>query len=98
MRTDRLAIAVYRQPGYLWSVGVVAVIRGDVGAAFDVTVCTLLKQLPRAAPETRVRVRVPGPQWEFCPALIRHERGGETYTLLTVGDSDEMCRFLAAAG
>ncbi len=94
--TDRLAIAIYRQPEYLWSVGVVAVIRGDAGAVFDVTACTLLKQLPLPT-EGGVRVSLPGPKWQMCSSFSRPNVGGETYTVVTVGDSDQMCRFLDRA-
>ena len=41
---DRLAIAIYQNKTTLWSIGVVAVVRGDVGAVVSVAICALAKQ------------------------------------------------------
>ena len=94
-QTDRLAIAIYQQPAYRWSVGVVAVIRGHIGAGVDVSRCYITSQvIPKSDSPGPPQ---PGPQWEICADASRPTARGEVYTVLTVGDSDVMCQFLALA-
>src|SRR5262249_9149142 len=50
--TDRLAIALYQDRAFRWSVGAVAVIRGRFRAILDVSICVLVNQLPFAVPLT----------------------------------------------
>ncbi len=94
-QTDRLAIAIYQQPAYRWSVGVVAVIRGHIGATAEVAACYITSQvIPRVQQPSQTQL---GPQWKICADASRPTERGEVYTVLTVGDSDVMCQFLAEA-
>jgi hypothetical protein len=44
-RTDRLSIGIYQNQSRLWSVGVVAVVRGDIDAVASVALCYLIDQI-----------------------------------------------------
>jgi hypothetical protein len=87
--TDRLALEIYQDRKFQWSIGVVAVIRGDVGALVDTAKCFLRKQLPF---DPRPQVIAPEePQPDFCLEGRVRDRGGERYTVLWLGSSDFMC-------
>ncbi|GEM_PF-2895045 len=89
--TDRLAIAIYQNHATLWSVGVVAVVRGDLGAALDTSVCFLRKQLSPPGSDASYVSGPAGPQPTFCFDAVSRTRGGERYTVMWVGSSDFMC-------
>ncbi|MGI5127395.1 hypothetical protein ACQEVB_11350 [Pseudonocardia sp. CA-107938] len=94
--TDHLAVRLYQQDGYAWSVGAAAVIRGDIDAAADIGVCYLKGLLPQFAPPSP-GVTVPPPEWSPCASTSRPIRRGEVYTVIIAGTSDQMCQFLAPA-
>lgn len=83
--TDRLAIAIYQDTTYLWSVGVVAVIRGN--ALVDVAACFLLKQIQAPFPHSAQR----SPRPSFCFGATTPTAEGERYTLIWLGSSDWIC-------
>jgi hypothetical protein len=95
--TDHLAIRFYQQAApYPWSVGAAAVIRGDIDAAADITVCYLKGLLPQFAPPTP-GVTAPAPVWSPCARTSRPTRRGEVFTVIIAGTSDQMCGYLAQA-
>lgn len=97
-RTDRLAVGVYRQSGHIWSVGMVAVIRGTVAEVVtDVGICTILDQLGLSPAPTQGVEPTPGPHWQPCIDASAPTRKGEQYTILVAGTSDEMCSFVRSA-
>jgi hypothetical protein len=95
--TDHLAIRFYQQADpYPWSVGAAAVIRGDIDAAADITVCYLKGLLPQFAPPSR-GVTAPEPVWSPCARSSRPTHRGEVFTVIIAGTSDQMCGYLAQA-
>jgi hypothetical protein len=96
--TDHLAIAIYQHADHPWSVGVAAVIRGDIDAAVDIAACyieSIIPAFPRDAPAPGLEPE--GPRFGLCGSVTRPTARGEVYTVLTAGDSDQMCAFLEGA-
>ncbi|QYN37043.1 hypothetical protein K1T35_07245 [Pseudonocardia sp. DSM 110487] len=96
--TDHLAIAIYQHADYPWSVGVAAVVRGDIDAGIDIAACYikgLVPVVPRDAPAPGLAPE--GPRFGLCGSVTRPTARGEVYTVLTAGDSDQMCAFLEGA-
>lgn len=91
---DRLAISLYADRAYRWSVGVVIVIRGDVEAALTGAACWLYEKLPGwVFPRDFTERTTPVPQ--PCVEALRRERDNQSYTVLWLGSSDFMCAALA---
>ncbi len=88
---DRLAIAIYQNHQTVWSIGVVAVVRGDLQAAVDTSLCYLRKQLPLSIPTETYLGGPEGPTPTFCFDTVRRTRNAENYTVLWLGSSDFMC-------
>jgi hypothetical protein len=96
--TDRLAIAIYQHADHQWSVGVAAVIRGDIDAAVDIAACYIESIIPSFPSEDPApRLAPAGPRFGLCGSVTRPTARGEVYTVLTAGDSDQMCAFLEGA-
>ncbi len=94
-KTDRLAIGIYQHQNYLWSVGVVAVIRGDLPATvLDVGACLLMEKLTPLSGD-RLRSAASGPQPAVCADHNTVSRGNQKYTLMWLGSSDRMCNQLS---
>jgi hypothetical protein len=96
--TDHLAIAIYQHADYPWSVGVAAVVRGDIDAGVNIAACyieSLVPTVPRDAPAPGLAPE--GPRFGLCGNVTRPTARGEVYTVLTAGDSDQMCAFLEGA-
>lgn len=84
--TDNLGIRVYRQDRVPSSVGVVAVIRENPAAPFDIAFCFLLQQVvPRQAD--------PGDKPKFHPCWRgeRVFRGDDSFTVLWTGSTEAVC-------
>lgn len=96
--TDHLAIAIYQHPDHPWSVGVATVVRGDIDAAVDIAACYIESLVPSFPSDDAAPGLVPeGPRFGLCGNVTRPTARGEVYTLLTAGDSDQMCAFLEGA-
>ncbi|MEU6782892.1 hypothetical protein ABZ912_27165 [Nonomuraea angiospora] len=89
---DHLAVSIYQDPKYDWSLGLVAVVRGDLEAAAEDAVCLLLKQVP-FLPDVRPRADGP-PEPKFCAGAVSREARGYSFMILWIADSDAMCRSL----
>jgi hypothetical protein len=87
--TDRLAIGVYQSTALKWSVGVVAVVRGDIDAIAETSACYLIKQLSfLLSPDNGFATK---DQPDFCYDAVREKAGGGSYTVMWLGSSDTMC-------
>jgi hypothetical protein len=98
-QTDRLALGVYHDADYPWSMGMVAVVRGGVGAVVDTATCYLLKQIIPFAPAEGI-APLPtdsGPTPSACFDIIRAAHEGQDYTIMWIGSSDVMCDALTNA-
>ncbi|MER6009046.1 hypothetical protein [Nonomuraea angiospora] len=89
---DHLAVSIYQDPNYGWSVGLVAVVRGDLEAAAEEAICLLLKQVP-FLPDVGFRADGP-PAPKFCADAESREARGYKFMILWIADSDAMCRSL----
>ncbi|MBE1582595.1 hypothetical protein ACFPOI_24975 [Nonomuraea angiospora] len=92
---DHLAVSIYQDPQYDWSVGLVAVVRGDLEAAAEDAVCLLLKQVP-FLPDVGFRADGP-PTPKFCADAESREAQGYDFMIMWIADSDAMCRSLTHA-
>jgi hypothetical protein len=90
-QTDRLAIVLYQNKATRWSIGIVAIVRGDVAAAVSTSICFLRKQVPLTGPTDAYLSGPEGPQPGLCFDVVRRTRGGESYTVMWLGSSDFMC-------
>ncbi|MGC5284762.1 hypothetical protein [Micromonospora sp. DT231] len=91
--TDRLAVRIYQSRRDSWAVGVVAVLRGRLGAVADTTACFLIKQIPLLDLATRGN----GPEQDkpaYCFDTSHQRRDGEDYTIMWIGSSANTCRGL----
>lgn len=92
---DRLAIAIYQDLKTKWSMGIVAVVRGDLAAAVVGAQCYLLSKLPidvGGGFGFRADTNLPTPA--FCFDTLRRTVKGDSYTVLWLGSSDLMCHAL----
>jgi len=96
--TDRLAIEFYQDIDPQWSVGAVAVIRGDLDEILiEGTPCFLMSQIEDWLPASLVAddseggVVAEGPEETFCFDVRRETRSGETFTILWLGSSVGIC-------
>ncbi|WBB75906.1 hypothetical protein O7602_10495 [Micromonospora sp. WMMD1128] len=92
-RTDRLAVRIYQSRRDSWAVGVVAVVRGRLGAVADTTACFLIQQIPLLGLATQGD----GPRRDapaYCFDTTHQRRGGEDYTIMWIGSSSLTCRGL----
>ncbi|HEX4816134.1 MAG TPA: hypothetical protein VFV66_25600 [Nonomuraea sp.] len=92
---DHLAVSVYQDPEYGWSLGVVAVVRGDVEALAEDAVCLLAKQVP-FVPEIRLRAEGP-PAPAFCADTVLKEAEDYEFRVIWLASSDAMCRSLSGS-
>jgi hypothetical protein len=92
---DHLAISVYQDPEYSWSLGVVAVVRGDVEALAEDAVCLLAKQV-EFIPGFGVRAEGP-PTATFCADTVLREAQGHQFRVIWLASSDKMCRSLSGS-
>jgi hypothetical protein len=83
---DRLAIGVYQSTKLAWSVGVVAVVRGDIDAIAETSACYLIKQLSFL--ESPANGFAPHDQPYFC---YEASRAKDNYLVMWLGSSDTMC-------
>ncbi|GAA4555256.1 hypothetical protein [Planotetraspora kaengkrachanensis] len=90
--TDHLSIGAYHHVDTPWSIGVVAVVRGDLDALIDTGVCWLLRRLPLDMPTGTVPDEM---RPDFCADAVMRTIEGERYTILWVGSSNVMCGSLA---
>ncbi|MFC4945566.1 hypothetical protein [Pseudonocardia sp. GCM10023141] len=95
---DRLAIGIYHQPKWVYSVGMVAVVRGTSGAAIDALQCYLESLLGFDAPPTQPRGAPAQPSIQPCAGYRAEESAvdGQFYTVLWAGSTDWMCTALTA--
>ncbi|MEE6262582.1 SH3 domain-containing protein [Plantactinospora sonchi] len=92
-QTDRLAVRIYQSRRDSWAVGVVAVVRGRLGAVADTTACFLIKQIPLLDLATQGI----GPDQDnpaYCFDTSHQRRNGEDYTIMWIGSSALTCRGL----
>ncbi|MEK8103886.1 hypothetical protein NKG94_00145 [Micromonospora sp. M12] len=90
-QTDRLAVRIYQSRRNSWAVGVVAVLRGRLGAVADTTACFLIKQIPLLDLATQGA----GPERDnpaYCFDTSHQKRDGEDYTIMWIGSSAFTCR------
>lgn len=92
---DHLAVSVYQDPEYDWSLGVVAVVRGDVEALAEDAICLLAKQVP-FIPDFGVRAEGP-PTPKFCADSVLREAQGYQFRVVWLASSDRMCRSLSGS-
>ncbi|MFI7135777.1 hypothetical protein ACIBQ1_59740 [Nonomuraea sp. NPDC050153] len=92
---DHLAVSVYQDPEYGWSLGVVAVVRGDVEALAEDAICLLAKQVP-FIPDFGVRAEGP-PTATFCADTVLREAQGYRFRVVWLASSDRMCRSLSGS-
>lgn len=90
---DRLAIAVYQNVRYRYSVGVVAVVNGDLRALVEGTACYLIKQVTLGQGGDIFFAEGP-PRGAFCFDGTTRTRQGRKYTVIWAGSTDQMCRDL----
>ncbi|WP_250291622.1 hypothetical protein [Frankia sp. CiP1_Cm_nod1] len=96
-KTDRLAIGIYQHKNYLWSVGVVAVVRGKLPATvLDVGTCLLLEKIAPARPAFLTPNGATEIEPTVCADYATTSRDGQNYTLMWLGSSDRMCDQLAS--
>ncbi|GAA4582540.1 hypothetical protein GCM10023194_17530 [Planotetraspora phitsanulokensis] len=91
--TDHLAIGAYHHEDTPWSIGVVAVVRGDLDALVDGGVCWLLKRLELPLPTAGVAPDQIAPR--FCADAVVRRSNGYRFTILWIGSSNVMCGSLA---
>jgi hypothetical protein len=92
-QTDRLAVRIYQSRRNSWAVGVVAVLRGRVGAVADTAACFLIKQIPLLDLATQGI----GPDQDtpsYCFDTSHQRRADEDYTIMWIGSSALTCRGL----
>lgn len=87
---DRLAIAIYQNIKYGYSVGVVAVVNGDLQALVEGAACYLSKQLTLGFSNGFLNGSQQ-PRADFCFDAVTRTRQGRRYTVLWVGSTDFMC-------
>jgi hypothetical protein len=92
--TDHLAIGVYHHDSTPWSIGMVAVVHGDLDALVDTGVCWLLRRLPFDVP-TGLVPRSDGFRPEFCADAVTRGSNKDRFTILWIGSSNVMCGSLA---
>ncbi|WP_328855759.1 hypothetical protein OHB01_18855 [Microbispora hainanensis] len=92
--TDHLALGVYHHDRAAWSIGMVAVVRGDLDALVDTGVCWLLRRLPFDVPRGDV-LRDDGFRPGFCADAVTRTSQGYRFTILWIGSLNVMCRNLA---
>ncbi|MET8138751.1 hypothetical protein ABZU32_00435 [Sphaerisporangium sp. NPDC005288] len=90
--TDHLAVGVYHHDATPWSIGMVAVVRGDIDALVDSGVCWLLKRLPLDVPRTTTPEEM---RPAFCAEAVTRRSQGYRFTILWIGSSNGMCGSLA---
>ncbi|GAA4098132.1 hypothetical protein [Nonomuraea soli] len=90
---DHLAVAVYRDPEYTWSTGLVAVVRGDVQALAEDAICLLEKQLNPFDDFGAIAEDKPSPR--FCADHESRTAQGYDFKILWIANSTTMCRNLA---
>jgi hypothetical protein len=89
-QTDRLAVRIYQSRRNSWAVGVVAVLRGRVGAVADTAACFLIKQIPLLDLATQGI----GPDQDtpsYCFDTSHQRRADEDYTIMWIGSSALTC-------
>ncbi|MEV0459746.1 hypothetical protein [Catellatospora methionotrophica] len=86
---DRLAIATYQNIRYRYSVGVVAVVNGDLRALIEGTACYLIKQVTLGLGDMFFAERPP--HADFCFDATTRVRNGRRYTVIWAGSTDKMC-------
>lgn len=92
-QTDRLAVRIYQSRRDSWAVGVVAVVRGRLGAVADTTACFLIKQIPLLDLAIQgIGLEQDSPA--YCFDTSHQRRGGEDYTIMWIGSSALTCRGL----
>ncbi len=92
-QTDRLAVRIVQSRDNAWAVGVVAVVRGRLGAIADVAACYLLNQIPLIGLGLRgIAPEQDSPSLCFDSTGNRH--GGEDYTVVWLGSSTLICQML----
>ncbi|MEU7928301.1 hypothetical protein [Micromonospora sp. NPDC049107] len=92
-QTDRLAVRIYQSRRDSWAVGVVAVVRGRLGAVADTAACFLIKQIPLL----NLATQGIGPDQDspaYCFDTSHQRRAGEDYTIMWIGSSALTCRGL----
>ncbi|MBO3747223.1 hypothetical protein J5X84_14185 [Streptosporangiaceae bacterium NEAU-GS5] len=94
-KTDHLAVAVYQDPKYSWSLGMVAVVRGDVDALVHTAACLLEEQVPFLSDVSLRDVGPPHPR--FCADAVSRDSQGYSFKVLWVASSDTMCGELTYA-
>jgi hypothetical protein len=97
--TDRLAIAIYQDQRVLWSLAVVAIVRGRLDAFAETAICFLTRRPQTIVSAGGGTTSVPlqqGPKAGFCLDSASRRRGGQDYTVIWLGSSDRMCSGLAA--
>lgn len=91
--TDRLAVGVYQHHDTRWSVGVVVVVRGHLGAVADVVACYVEGQIASGLRDIfKSEGNRPAPQ--FCAMAGAPQKHGEAYTVVVLGSSNWMCAAL----
>ncbi len=90
--TDHLAIGVYHHDNTPWSIGMVAVVRGDLDALVDSGVCWLLRRLPF---EVTTGLAPDEIRPDFCADAVIRRSNGYRFTILWIGSSNVMCGSLA---
>lgn len=90
--TDHLAIGVYHHDNTPWSIGMVAVVRGDLDALVDSGVCWLLRRLPFDVTTGFAPDEI---HPDFCADAVIRRINGDRFTILWIGSSNVMCGSLA---
>ncbi|GAA1416996.1 hypothetical protein [Catellatospora coxensis] len=88
--TDRLAIAIYQNNEFRYSVGVVAVVSGNLQALVEGAACYLSKQLTLGFSNGFLNGSQ-RPRPDFCFDAVTRTRKGQRYTVLWMGSTDFMC-------
>lgn len=86
--TNRLAIALFQDQTNLWSVGLVAVVRGSFGAVIDTAVCYLI---PPNQSASGGGGGASGVSPSFCANAAESRQQGQNYTIIWLASSDAMC-------
>ncbi len=92
--TDHLAIGVYQHDNTHWSLGMVAVVRGDLDALVDGAACWLLKRVPFPLPTHGLVPEEIRPA--FCADAVTRKSNGYRFTIMWIGSSNFMCEGLAS--
>ncbi|KLL10173.1 hypothetical protein BL254_15555 [Protofrankia sp. BMG5.30] len=93
--TDHLAIEVYQHDDWHWSLGMVAVVRGDLDALVDGAACWLLKRVPFPTGGFGFRGEKREPDPAFCADAVSRKSKSDRFTVMWIGSSDLMCKSLA---